>query len=206
MISYQPHIKRFLDFILGSAAFFFFSPLLVFLTILICIDSEGPPFFIQKRIGRELIPFRLFKFRSMSQRSEERLSEFDPGDTKRITRVGHFLRKTKMDELPQLLNVIKGDMSICGPRPEVNEYVGLYQNDFKIILKYRPGLTDLASIKYRNEAVTLANVDNPKDYYIKVILPDKIFLAKKYTKNISWKLDEYLIKKTLNSLLKTQDD
>ena len=78
-----------------------------------------------------MIPFRLFKFRSMSQRSEERLSEFDPGDTKRITRVGHFLRKTKIDELPQLLNVIKGDMSICGPRPEVNEYVDLYQNEFK---------------------------------------------------------------------------
>jgi lipopolysaccharide/colanic/teichoic acid biosynthesis glycosyltransferase len=126
--------------------------------------------------------------------------EFDPGDSRRITRVGWILRKTKLDELPELFNVLNGEMSIVGPRPEVEKYVNSYSEDFKTILKVRPGLSDYASIKYRDEEAIFARQSDPEHYYVHVILPDKLRLAKRYIKNISFSTDLHIIKDTLKSV------
>lgn len=128
--------------------------------------------------------------------------EFDPGDKHRITRAGSFLRKTKLDELPELFNVLNGDMSIVGPRPEVEKYVKVYHEDFKEILKIRPGLSDYASVKYRDEETILANQSDPESYYRQVILPDKINLAKRYIKDISFKTDMQIIGETLKCIVR----
>ena len=130
--------------------------------------------------------------------------EFDPGDINRVTRVGKFLRKTKLDELPELFNVLNGDMSIVGSRPEVKKYVKVYPDDFKEILKIKPGLSDYASIKYRDEETILANQSDPERYYRQFILPDKLYLAKRYIEDISFKTDMCIIKETLKSILKVQ--
>ena len=130
--------------------------------------------------------------------------EFDPGDINRVTRVGTFLRKTKLDELPELFNVLNGDMSIVGSRPEVKKYVKVYPDDFKEILKIKPGLSDYASIKYRDEETILANQSDPERYYRQVILPDKLYLAKCYLEDISFKTDMRIKKETLKCIIKTK--
>ena len=127
--------------------------------------------------------------------------QFEPGDKSRVTRVGSFLRKLKMDELPELFNVLNGDMSIVGPRPEVQEYVRAYPEDFKAILKIRPGLSDYASIKYRDEEEILASQPNPEAYYLHVILPDKLRLAKDYAEEVSFRMDVRVIRETLRSIV-----
>jgi len=126
--------------------------------------------------------------------------EFDPGDSRRITRVGWILRKMKLDELPELFNVLNGDMSIVGPRPEVEKYVNFYSEKFKEILKIRPGLSDYASIKYRAEESILASQSDPEEYYLRVILPDKLLLAKHYVEEISLSTDLRIIRDTLRSI------
>ena len=130
--------------------------------------------------------------------------EFDPGDINRVTRVGKFLRKTKLDELPELFNVLNGDMSIVGSRPEVKKYVKVYPDDFKEILKIKPGLSDYASIKYRDEETILANQSDPERYYRQFILPDKLYLAKRYIEDISFKTDMRIIKETLKCIVKNK--
>lgn len=127
--------------------------------------------------------------------------QFEPGDDRRITRAGRILRKTKIDELPELLNILLGDMSVVGPRPEVAKYVNLFQNDYKLVLNVRPGLSDFASIKYRDEEEILASQANSDKYYIEKILPDKLHLASKYVKNISFKTDLHVILETIKSIL-----
>lgn len=127
--------------------------------------------------------------------------EFDPGDSSRVTKLGEILRKTKIDELPELFNVLIGDMSIVGPRPEVASYVEAYPTDFAEVLKIRPGLSDLASIKYRNEEMILKSHINPEKYYRDVILPDKLRLAKHYAEKISLKTDLRIIKNTIRHIL-----
>ena len=201
MIKYNPHIKRSVDFFLSSLAIIFFTPLIITISILICIDSKGSPFFIQERFGRKLVPFRLIKFRSMSSEGVGGNYGFSPGDSRRVTKIGSILRKTKIDELPELFNILKGDMSFVGPRPEVAEYVHAYPNDFEAILIVRPGLTDFASIKYRNEEEILADKADPEKYYRNVILPDKIELARDYVDNISFKMDMSIIRDTLKAVL-----
>jgi len=202
VLTYNPHIKRLIDLALCMTAIFFLSPLFIFLAVLIRIESKGSPFFYQERIGKRMLPFRLIKFRSMTCRNDACEGQFDPGDTCRVTKVGNILRKTKIDELPELINVIRGDMSIVGPRPEVEEYVQAYAEDFKEILQIRPGLTDFASIKYRDEENILASQPNPKIYYWHVILPDKLSLAKRYVKQISFDTDLRIIKNTLRSIIR----
>jgi len=201
MIAYHPHIKRFLDILFSLAAIVFFLPLFVITYILIRSESEGSPFFIQERIGKNMMPFYLVKFRSMRVKSISD-NQFEPGQNCRITRVGKILRKTKIDELPELINIFKGDMSIAGPRPEVLQYVRIYPYDFREILKVRPGLSDYASIKYRNEEELLACQSDPDEYYRYVILPDKLNLAKDYIKNISFQTDWYVIIATIKSLFR----
>jgi lipopolysaccharide/colanic/teichoic acid biosynthesis glycosyltransferase len=127
--------------------------------------------------------------------------EFDPGSSVRITRVGWVLRKTKLDELPELFNVLNGEMSIVGPRPEVKRYVSFYSEDFRKILKIRPGLSDYASIKYRDEEGILAGQSDPEYYYVHVILPDKLRLARRYIKDISFGADLRIVRDTLGSIV-----
>ena len=135
---------------------------------------------------------------------EKRVTEgqFSPGDVRRITKLGKFLRKTKIDELPELINVIKGEMSIVGPRPEIEKFVQAYSKDFDEILRIRPGLTDFASIKYRDEENILASQSDPDDYYRYVILPDKLSLAKYYLELISLNTDLHIIKNTFKSIIR----
>jgi lipopolysaccharide/colanic/teichoic acid biosynthesis glycosyltransferase len=147
-------------------------------------------------------PFRLIKFRTMVSVDDSAKLQFEPGEKSRITKVGKVLRSTKIDELPELINVLKGDMSIVGSRPEVPKYVQLYPNDFKAVLQVRPGLSDYASIKYRNEEEVLAQHAVSENYYRHVILPDKLLLARKYTEDVSFRTDFHIIVETVKSIMK----
>ncbi len=149
-----------------------------------------------------MVPFRLIKFRTMRRYTDALQREFEPGDTRRVTRLGEVLRKTKLDELPELFNVLFGHMSIVGPRPEVEKYVQIYIDEFRAILKVRPGLSDCASIKYRNEEEVLADKVDPDAYYRTVILPDKLRLAKYYVGNSSFKTDIKIMGMTLKSIFR----
>ena len=200
MIRYNPHYKRFLDIILSAIAFLLLSPVIVFTCILICIDSKGSPFFIQARIGKNMTPFRLIKFRSMTCEENASEGQFNPGNNCRVTRLGMIMRRTKMDELPELFNIFKGDMSIVGPRPEVERYTKYHPLEFEEIMKLRPGLSDFASIKYIDEETILASQADPEKFYIDLILPDKLRLAREYIKNISWKTDLRIILDTIKSI------
>ena len=191
-------IKRAFDIILGLAALVLLFPFLAIAALLIKCDSEGPVFFKQERMGRNFRPFWIYKFRTMRQTSDGPL--LTVGRDPRITRVGWFLRKSKFDELPQLINVLKGEMSFVGPRPEVREYVELFRRDYEEILKVRPGVTDMASLKYQDEARLLAQFKNPEEEYVRRILPDKIRLAEEYVNRSSFLFDIGLILRTLPRL------
>jgi len=175
-------------------------PVLGIAALLIKLDSEGPVFFRQERVGRGFKPFLIYKFRTMVQDASKKGLPLTVGNDPRITRIGRFLRKTKVDELPQLINVLKGDMSFVGPRPEVPKYVELFRSDYEEILKIRPGITDLASIKYRDEEAVLRKSADPEEEYVARILPDKITLAKEYIEKSSFFFDVALIAKTVSKL------
>ena len=165
-MDYYPVFKRLLDIFLSTIGLLILSPLFYLIIIFIKLDSNGCVFFKQKRIGQHFRPFQLIKFRSMSIARTKNQWEFDPGDIGRVTRVGALLRKTKLDELPELFNVLNGYMSIVGPRPEVYKYVRAYRQDFSAILKIRPGLSDYASIKYSDEEAVLASQPDPEGHYL----------------------------------------
>ena len=194
--------KRIFDLLFAIFGLIILAPLMLGIAIIIKICSRGPIFFRQKRIGRFGIPFTMYKFRTMVPNAECLGEKITVGQDVRITPVGIFLRKYKFDELPQLFNVLKGEMSFVGPRPEVEKYVQVYPEDFEEILKIRPGLSDLASIKYRDEASILTKKADPEEYYCNVILPDKLSLSKQYIKTISFKSDLSIIGNTLRSILK----
>lgn len=200
MLSYKPFIKRCLDVVLSFMALICFSPLCLLISLAICLESKGSPFFIQERIGKGMRPFRLIKFRSMTMHTHPTHTQFEPGKQSRITRVGAFLRATKLDELPELFNILKGDMSIVGPRPEVPKYVECYPDEFQAILQVRPGLSDYASIEYRHEEYLLANASEPEEHYVHVILPDKLRLAQQYVENISLVTDFTIMFKTVTAI------
>lgn len=190
-----------MDIIISLLGIMIFSPVFFLIIIIVCLESPGDPFFIQSRLGLNMKRFRLVKFRSMIPSAVGIKKQFEPGKGERVTRVGRILRKTKIDEIPELFNVLLGDMSITGPRPEVEKYVLTYLNDFREILKIRPGLTDFASIKYRNEEEILSRQDDPEGYYRNVILPDKLRLAKRYANNISLKTDLSILINTLKRIV-----
>lgn len=171
-------------------------PLFLVIAILIKLESKGPIFFAQQRIGQNFHPFWIYKFRSMVDGAPLKGAPITTANDPRITRIGTFLRKSKIDELPQLFNVLKGDMSLVGPRPEVPGYVYLFRNDYQEILRVQPGLTDLASLKYRDEAAVLAQSSDPEQEYVQKILPDKIDLAKEYVRKSSFFFDLGLILRT----------
>ena len=189
-------MKRILDILVSLVGLICLFPLLLLAAVLIKLDSRGPIFFRQERIGMRFRPFQILKFRTMVQDSSTRGQSITVGDDPRITRVGWFLRKTKIDELPQLINVLRGEMTFVGPRPEVPQYVELFRQDYEEILKVRPGITDLASIKYRDEAALLGQSENPEEEYITRVLPDKINLGKEYIRRSSVFFDLTLMFKT----------
>jgi lipopolysaccharide/colanic/teichoic acid biosynthesis glycosyltransferase len=193
--------KRAFDLGLALIGSLCFLPLFVIVAVLIKLESDGPVFFRQERIGKGFRPFRIYKLRTMVRDAAQRGGQITCGDDPRITRVGRFLRRTKMDELPQLINVIKGDMSIVGPRPEVHTYVEAFQHDFTEILTVRPGITDVASLRFRDEAAILATFQDPEQAYLTSILPAKISLSKEYVRQSSVLSDVRVIFDTLAALL-----
>ncbi len=193
-------MKRMFDIVVAAAALVVLFPLLVLSALLIKLDSPGPIFFKQERIGRNFRPFWIYKFRTMAQDAPARGGLVTIGEDARVTRVGRLLRKSKIDEIPQLTNILRGDMALVGPRPEVRQYVELFRRDYEEILQVRPGLTDLASLKYRDEAALLGKAANPEDEYRTRVLPDKIRLAKDYLRRSSFLFDLGLILKTLFKL------
>jgi lipopolysaccharide/colanic/teichoic acid biosynthesis glycosyltransferase len=192
--------KRAFDIVGAILGLVLFSPLFVIVGLLIKLDSHGPVFFRQERMGKGFRPFLIYKFRTMVQNSPKIAAPLTIGDDPRITRIGRFLRKTKIDELPQLINVLKGEMTFVGPRPEVRQYVELFRPDYEEILKMRPGVTDIASLKYEDEATVMGRFKNPEEAYINRILPDKIRLAKEYIRRSSLFFDLSLILKTVPKL------
>jgi lipopolysaccharide/colanic/teichoic acid biosynthesis glycosyltransferase len=194
-------MKRVFDIVVSLAGLVLLFPLLLFVAVVIKADSPGPIFFRQERMGRGFRLFFMYKFRTMTQDTSWTGRTITVGNDPRITRVGRLLRAIKIDELPQLINVLKGEMSFVGPRPEVREFVDLFRNDYEEILKIRPGITDLASLKYRDEATFLGKFNNPAEAYVTQILPDKIRLNKEYIKKSSFFFDLTVIFKTLVKLL-----
>ena len=194
-------IKRILDLVVSLIGLICLLPLLLLVAVLIKLDSTGPVLFRQTRMGMRFRPFQILKFRTMVQDSSTKGHSITVGDDPRITRVGRFLRKTKIDELPQLINVFKGEMTFVGPRPEVPQYVELFRQDYEEILKIRPGITDLASIKYRNEAALLGQSKNPEEEYVTRVLPDKISLGREYVRCSSLAFDLRLIFRTFLKLI-----
>ena len=169
-------MKRLFDIIASGCGLLFLSPLLLCVAIWIKLDSKGPVFFRQVRVGRYNKDFRIFKFRSMRVGSDKGSLVTIGGRDPRVTRSGYFIRKFKIDELPQLINVFIGDMSLVGPRPEVRHYVNYWTPEQLHVLDVRPGITDPASIKFRNENELLEKVNNPEQFYIEVIMQEKIQL------------------------------
>ena len=194
--------KRAMDIVLSACALAILWPLLLLIALAIWIDDPGPVFYRQVRVGRNGKTFRIFKFRSMVMDADKKGLAITVGRDIRITRVGAVLRKTKLDELAQLLNVLLGQMSFVGPRPEVPKYVELYTPYQRQVLLVRPGITDYASIAYRNENDLLAGAPNPEAMYIEQIMPDKIELNMKYLREISPLADIRLILKTIVAVIK----
>lgn len=187
-------IKRACDFSAALGGLIVLAPLLGLVAVLVKLSSPGPVFFRQERMGRGMRPFRIYKFRTMVVDAPRLGGQLTQGEhDPRITRVGRWLRRTKLDELPQLINVVLGQMSLVGPRPEVPRYVERFAADFAEVLSIRPGITDLASLKYRDEAALLGQVADTEAAYERYILPDKIRLAKHYAREQSLALDLRLI-------------
>jgi len=190
-------MKRIFDIVGAVLGLLLLTPFGVVVAFLIKLDSKGPIFFRQERLGKGFRPFPIYKFRTMILEAQHRGGPITFGGDPRITRMGRFLRKTKTDEIPQLFNVLRGEMSFVGPRPEVLHYVERFRKDYEEILKVRPGITDLASLKYSDEAEILALAENPEKEYVERVLPDKIRLAKEYVGQSSFFFDLSLIVRTL---------
>ncbi len=194
-------LKRLFDIAASAIGLLLLAPVLLGIAVWIKRDSPGPVFFRQERIGRHGQPFRIYKFRSMRQ--DNAGLQITVGEDARITRSGRFIRAYKLDELPQLINVLLGDMSIVGPRPEVPRYVALYPAEVRAeVLSVRPGITDLASVQYRSESTLLAQSSNPEQTYVDTILPAKLALCRQYVRERSFWLDLRIIGMTLGILLK----
>lgn len=190
-------VKRLFDIIFSFFGVIFLFPLFLIIAILIKISSKGPIIFKQERVGKNFKKFYLYKFRTMIIEAEKKGSSITTANDPRITKIGKFLRKFKLDEFPQLINVLKGDISFVGPRPELEKFVEIYKDDYKEILKIKPGITDFAAISFKNENELIKDNENPEKYYIKEILPKKIELYKKYLNEMNIVLDIKLIIKTL---------
>lgn len=195
-------IKRLFDFTSSAVVVLIVAPFFLIIALWIKWHDKGPVFFVQERVGQHGKPFRLIKFRSMvhDPTGERRLVTSDSDS--HITPPGHFLRKYKLDELPQLFNIVMGDMSVVGPRPEVQKFIDHYSEaDRQTVLSVKPGLTDYAAIRYRNESEVLAQQPDPETYYIQVLLPQKIAMYKKYVEERTFWVDLKLIFATLKAIV-----
>ena len=194
-------LKRIFDITLSLFGLIILLPFILIIAILIKIDSKGPVFFKQIRVTKNGKEFKIFKYRTMRVGSDK-YSQITVGKDGRITKIGSFLRKYKLDEIPQLINVLIGDMSLVGPRPEVPKYVALYTDEQKEILKVRAGITDYASIEFSDENDLLASEEEPEKAYIEKIMPKKIELNKKYLSEVSILTDIKIILLTIKKILK----
>jgi len=197
-------IKRFFDIVFSFFALVVFLPLMGIITILIKLDTSGPVFYRGTRTGKNGKLFKMLKFRAMVVNAEKLGGSSTPADDPRITNAGKYIRKYKLDELPQLINVLRGEMSFVGPRPQVPEDVALYTKEEKSILSVRPGITDWASIKYHNEGEILRGSQDPDQAYIEKIRPGKIKLELEYVRNHSFWIDLKILLKTVKTLFSTR--
>ena len=194
--------KRCVDLLLSFIGLLVLLPVFLIIAIAIKVDTTGPVFFSQERVGRFGHRFRIFKFRTMVVEAESLGKQLTVGADRRITKIGHILRKYKLDELPQLINVIRGDMSLVGPRPEVPYYMQFYNDEIRQkILSVPPGITDFASIEYVSENAVLADSDNPEKSYIEIVMPHKAAYYLKYVSERSTLLDIKIIFLTLKAII-----
>ena len=193
------YLKRILDLLISAVLIVLLMPVLILIAVIIFLTSGFPIFFYQERVGKDWKPFKIIKFRTMIKDADKS----GPGITafcdERITNAGKILRKYKLDELPQLINVLKGDMSLIGPRPELLRYINIYKEDYSAILNIKPGITDYAAIKFRNEELLLAKV-NPEEIYTSQILPSKIILYKRYLNEIGFVTDVKILFGTVKGI------
>lgn len=202
-VTHRNRMKRPFDIVLAAFGLVVLSPLLLVIAVWIRLDSPGPVFFRQERVGRFGRPFRIHKFRTMALGAERHGPGLTVGDDPRITRAGKALRRAKLDELPQLIDVLAGTMSWVGPRPELARYVALYPSALRVkVLSVRPGITDAASIEFRDESTLLATAADPERAYVDVVLPAKLRLACAYVDQASLVHDMRLIVRTLVVLLR----
>ncbi len=195
-------MKRLFDIIASGLGLLILSPLFLVVAVWVKLDSPGPVFYKQIRVGRNNKDFFLYKFRSMRVGSDKKGLITVGGHDPRVTRSGYYIRKYKLDEFPQLINVFKGDMSLVGPRPEVRKYVDLYTPEQMHVLDVRPGITDLASIRYRNENELLEHASDPEQYYRDVVMQDKLRINLEYVRNHSFLGDIRLIFNTFIAIVK----
>lgn len=196
----QRFLKRTMDVVVGSVGLVALSPVIAFVAARIKREDDGPIFYRAPRVGRDGRPFRMYKFRTMVPNADRIGGPSTPADDPRLTRVGRSIRKYKLDEIPQLLNVVKGDMSLVGPRPEVQEYVDMYTPDERQILTVRPGITDWASIRYRNEGEILQGAADPEAAYFERIRPGKMRLGLEYVRRQSLWTDVRIIAETARAI------
>ena len=189
--------KRLFDIVASILGGLLLIPIILPIAVWIKISSKGPLFYIQKRVGKDFLEFDLYKFRSMIVDAAKKGPSVTSGDDPRITKVGAIIRKTKIDELPQLLNVLKGDMSLVGPRPEVMKFVEQKRDEYKKVLSVKPGITDNAAIEFRDEETIMEQYEDKEKAYIDFVLPKKIELYYKYIDNVSLIGDIKLILRTL---------
>lgn len=195
--------KRLFDILLSSLGLLMLAPVLLLIALAVKLDSPGPVFFRQERVGRFGAPFRIHKFRTMRHDQGGKGLQITVGADSRITRVGGFLRRSKLDELPQLIDVWVGSMSLVGPRPEVPRYVAHYPAAMREkVLSVRPGITDIASIEYRDESSVLAQAADPEQAYIHEVLPHKLALAASYVDQASVWTDVRLIWRTIMAIVR----
>lgn len=194
-------LKRLVDILLSALGLLLLALPLLAIALWVKLDSRGPVLFRQQRVGRFGRPFMIHKFRTMAVDAPARGPQITVGADPRITRVGQVLRRTKLDELPQLWDVLRGAMSLVGPRPEVPKYVALYPEEMRqLLLSVRPGITDLASLQYRDESAVLAAAADPERAYVEQVLPAKLALSSRYVREATLLGDLRLILATLSAL------
>lgn len=198
-------VKRAFDLSVALGSFVVLSPLLLAIAAVIKLDDGGPVFYRGVRIGRGEAPFRIFKFRTMVVNADRIGGPSTSDDDPRITRPGSWLRRWKLDELPQVLNVIRGEMSFVGPRPEVPQEVALYDADERALLSVRPGITDWASIRFRNEGAMLRGAADPHETYRRLIRPEKMRLAREYVRTASFGTDLRILLATIQAVVGRTD-
>lgn len=195
--SFYFFFKRIFDLFFAFFGLLFLFPFFIIIGILIKLDSKGSIFYLQERIGFNGKPFKIWKFRTMVMDADKKGTPLTLHQDPRITKVGRFLRKTKIDELPQLINVIIGNMSLVGPRPEVKKFVDLYTHEQKKVLQFKPGITDKASLQYKQEHELLKNQPNPEEFYITHIIPEKNHINQEYMGSATFFSDLICILKTI---------